>query len=82
MAGYQFWPDQRLLLLPLLIVLAFGVAFGAGIWLCALNVRYRDFRYVVPFLVQFGLYIPPVGFSSSVIPQPWRLLYPSIRWSE
>jgi lipopolysaccharide transport system permease protein len=46
-----------------------------GLWLAALNVEYRDFRYVVPFLVQFGLYISPVGFSSTVVPQQWRLLY-------
>lgn len=72
---YGFWPDWRLLLLPLFIVLAFGAAFGAGLWLCALNVRYRDFRYIVPFIVQFGLYVSPVGFSSSVVPAQWRWLY-------
>ncbi len=48
---------------------------GFGIWLAALNVRYRDFRYIVPFMVQFGLYVSPVGFSSSVVPENWRLLY-------
>ena len=48
---------------------------GAGIWISALNVKYRDFRYVVPFIVQFGLYISPVGFSSSVVPVKWRLVY-------
>ena len=48
---------------------------GAGLWLCSLNVKYRDFRYIVPFIVQFGLYISPVGFSSSVVPEKWRLLY-------
>ncbi|MGI8481701.1 MAG: ABC transporter permease, partial [Chthoniobacterales bacterium] len=47
----------------------------AGLWLAALNVQYRDFRYVVPFLVQFGLYLSPVGFSSAVVPERWRLLY-------
>jgi len=46
-----------------------------GLWLCALNVKYRDFRYVVPFIVQFGLYVSPVGFSSTVVPPKWRLLY-------
>jgi len=51
------------------------VALGLGIWTAALNVKYRDFRYIVPFLVQFGLYISPVGFSSSVIPDHWRLVY-------
>jgi len=48
---------------------------GAGLWLCALNVEYRDFRFIVPFIVQFGLYISPVGFSSSIVPEQWRLLY-------
>jgi lipopolysaccharide transport system permease protein len=79
MAGMMFWygflPDWRLITLPLFIALAFGASFGAGLWLCALNVKYRDFRYIVPFIVQFGLYISPVGFSSAIIPQRWRLLY-------
>jgi lipopolysaccharide transport system permease protein len=79
MAGMMLWygfaPDWRLLTLPLFIVLAFGAAFGAGLWLCALNVKYRDFRFIVPFIVQFGLYLSPVGFSSAVIPEPFRLLY-------
>src|SRR3546814_20999142 len=48
---------------------------GIGLWVSALNVKYRDVRYVVPFLVQFGLYISPVGFSSSIVPDQWRLLY-------
>ncbi len=48
---------------------------GAGLWLASLNVKYRDFRYIVPFIVQFGLYISPVGFSSNIVPQKWRLLY-------
>jgi homopolymeric O-antigen transport system permease protein len=75
MAWYGFLPDWRLLTIPLFMALAFGAAFGAGIWLCALNVRYRDFRYIVPFIVQFGLYISPVGFSSSVVPEGLRLIY-------
>ena len=75
MIWYGFLPDWRLVTLPLFIVLAFGSAFGAGLWLCALNVEYRDFRYVIPFVVQFGLYVSPVGFSSDKIPEPWRLLY-------
>ena len=48
---------------------------GAGLWLAALNVQYRDFRYIVPFIVQFGLYISPVGFQSSLVPEKWRFLY-------
>ena len=74
-AWYNFWPDWRLLTLPLFVLIAFSAAMGAGLWLAALNVKYRDFRYIVPFIVQFGLYISPVGFSSSIVPQKWRLLY-------
>jgi lipopolysaccharide transport system permease protein len=75
MIWYGFLPDWRLLTLPLFTALAFGSAFGAGLWLCALNVRYRDFRYIVPFIVQFGLYLSPVGFSSNVVPESLRLIY-------
>jgi homopolymeric O-antigen transport system permease protein len=75
MAWYGFLPDWRLLTLPLFMALAFGSAFGAGLWLCALNVRYRDFRYIVPFIVQFGLYLSPVGFSSNIVPEGLRLIY-------
>jgi lipopolysaccharide transport system permease protein len=75
MAWYRFVPDWRLFAFPLFIILGFGASFGAGLWLCALNVEYRDFRYIVPFIVQFGLFISPVGFSSSVVPAKWHLLY-------
>lgn len=75
MIWYNFVPDWRILTLPFFIAVAFAAAIGAGLWLAALNVEYRDFRYVVPFLVQFGLYISPVGFSSSVVPEKWQLLY-------
>src|SRR6266496_3119031 len=75
MAWYRFVPDWRVATLPLFITLAFGAAMGVGLWLCALNVKYRDFRYLVPFIVQFGLYVSPVGFSSSIVPEKWRLLY-------
>ena len=75
MIGYQFVPDWKIILLPLFLVLAFFSAFGIGLWLTALNVKYRDFRYIVPFIVQFGVYISPVGFSSSIVPEKWRLLY-------
>jgi len=61
--------------LPLFIVMALLASLGPGLWVTALNVKYRDFRYVIPFLVQFGLYVSPVGFSSSVVPEKWRLLY-------
>jgi len=75
MIWYGFAPDMRLFLLPAFVILAFGASFGIGLWFCALNVEYRDFRFVVPFVVQFGLYVSPVGFSSGVVPAQWRLLY-------
>jgi lipopolysaccharide transport system permease protein len=75
MVWYQFLPGWQILLLPVFIALAFFASLGPGLWITALNVKYRDFRYVIPFIVQFGLYISPVGFSSSVIPEQWRLLY-------
>ncbi|QDL09317.1 ABC transporter permease [Brasilonema octagenarum UFV-E1] len=69
MAWYNFVPDWRILTLPIFILIAFGASIGAGLWLAALNVKYRDFRFIVPFIVQFGLYVSPVGFSSKVIAQ-------------
>jgi lipopolysaccharide transport system permease protein len=75
MVWYGFLPDWRLLTLPFFMALAFGSAFGAGLWFCALNVRYRDFRYILPFIVQFGLYLSPVGFGSNVVPQNLQRLY-------
>jgi len=75
MIWYGFLPDWRIITLPLFLGLAFAASFGFGLWFAALNVKYRDFRYVVPFIVQFGLYVSPVGFSSSVVPEKWRLLY-------
>ena len=75
MAWYGFVPPWRMVSLPLFIAIAFAAAMGAGLWLTALNVKYRDFRYVVPFIVQIGLYISPVGFSSSIVPDKWRTLY-------
>jgi lipopolysaccharide transport system permease protein len=75
MAWYGFFPDWRMLLLPLFAVLVFLTSVGPALWITSLNVKYRDFRYVIPFIVQFGLYVSPVGFSSSVVPAQWRLLY-------
>ena len=75
MARYNFVPSWQILTLPLFILIAFAAALGAGLWLASLNVQYRDFRFIVPFIVQFGLYVSPVGFSSSVVPEKWRLLY-------
>lgn len=75
MAWYHVWPSWRILLLPVFVLLAFLAALGPSLWVTAVNVKYRDFRHVIPFLVQFGLYVSPVGFSSNVVPQKWRLLY-------
>ena len=75
MLWYQVLPPWQIVTLPLFILLAFGAAMGVGLWFAALNVEYRDFRYVVPFLLQAGLYISPVGFSSAIVPARFRLLY-------
>ena len=75
LAYYHYVPGWHMLLLPLFIVLTLLASLGPGLWITALNVKYRDFRYVIPFFVQFGLYVSPVGFSSHVIPQQWRLFY-------
>ena len=75
MFWFGFLPPVRILMLPLFIMLAFAVSMAGGLWIAALNVKYRDFRYIIPFVVQFGLYISPVGFTSSVVPDKWRLLY-------
>jgi lipopolysaccharide transport system permease protein len=75
MVYYQFLPSWRLIFIPGFILVACMTSMGAGLWLAALNVKYRDFRYIIPFVVQFGVYISPVGFSSNVIPQKWRFLY-------
>ncbi len=75
MLWYGFAPDWRILTLLLFIFITFVAAMGAGLWIAALNVKYRDFRYIIPFVVQFGLYVSPVGFSSTIVPEQWRLLY-------
>jgi len=75
MLWYGYLPDWRIVFLPLFLLLACLSVAGAGLWFAALNVRYRDFRYVVPFVVQLGLYVSPVGFSSGIVPEQWRLLY-------
>jgi lipopolysaccharide transport system permease protein len=72
MGCYQYPPGWHMLVLPGFTLLA---SMGPAIWITALNVKYRDFRYIIPFIVQFGLYVSPVGFSSSVIPEEWRMLY-------
>jgi lipopolysaccharide transport system permease protein len=75
MAWYRFVPSWTIVTLPVFVLLAFLASLGPGLWITALNVKYRDFRYVIPFIVQFGLYVSPVGFSSAVVPEEWRLLY-------
>jgi lipopolysaccharide transport system permease protein len=73
-AWWQFAPDWRIVFLPLFIVLTLVTAIGTGLWLTALTVKYRDFRFVVPFLLQVGLFLSPVGFSSTNLPN-WRFIY-------
>ncbi|HWX42746.1 MAG TPA: ABC transporter permease [Blastocatellia bacterium] len=72
---YRFVPSWHMLALPLFTLLALGVAIGAGLWFASLTVKYRDFRFIVPFVVQFGVYVSPVGFSSRIVPHQWRFLY-------
>lgn len=72
---FGFLPDWRIIFFPVFLVFAVLVSIGPGLWFTAMNVRYRDFQYVTGFFLQFGLYVSPVGFSSSAIPQQWRFLY-------
>ena len=75
MVWFHFVPPVTVFLLPFFVVLAFAASFGAGLWIAALMVKYRDFRFIVPFTVQFGLYASPVLIMSSSVPERWRLLY-------
>lgn len=75
MVWHHHAPPPQIVLLPLFVLLAFAASFGAGLWISALTVEYRDFRFIVPFIVQFGLYISPVGYESSKVPDQYRLLY-------
>jgi lipopolysaccharide transport system permease protein len=75
MVWYGFYPDWRIVFLPWFVILAILASLGPALYITALNVKYRDFRYIVPFIIQFGLYVSPVGFSSAVIPEKWRILY-------
>ncbi len=75
MAYYGYLPGPELCLLPLFLVLLLMCSGGMGLWLAALNVRYRDVGHIIPFLVQFGLYLSPVGFLTTVVPEQWRLLF-------
>jgi len=75
MLWFGFMPDWRIVFLPGFVALGILASLGPSLYITALNVRYRDFRYIIPFVVQFGLYVSPVGFSSAVVPAKWRLLY-------
>lgn len=75
MAWFGFLPGWQIAFLPLFVILAILASLGPALWITALNVKYRDFRYVIPFILQFGLYVSPVGFSSAAVPEQWRLLY-------
>ncbi len=75
MIAYDMPFTIRLLVLPFYLLYVFVAALGAGIWLAALNTKYKDFRYIVPFMIQFGLYISPVGYSANLVPEDWRWLY-------
>jgi lipopolysaccharide transport system permease protein len=75
MIYYQFAPSWQIVFLPLFAFLAILASLGPGLYITALNVKYRDFRYIIPFIVQFGLYVSPIGYSTSQIPAEWRLWY-------
>jgi lipopolysaccharide transport system permease protein len=75
MVWYGFAPSWHIVLLPVFVALAMIASLGPSLFITALNVKYRDFRYIIPFIVQFGLYVSPVGFSSTIVPQPWRFWY-------
>lgn len=75
MVFYKFVPSWNMLLLPVFFIPATITALGIGYWFAAVSVKYRDFQHIMPFIIQFGLYVSPVGFSSSVIPERWRLIY-------
>jgi len=75
MVSYQFAPGWQILALPALTLLTFGLSMGIGLLLAALNVEYRDFRYIVPFIVQFGLFVSPIAFQTGAVPTRWRFIY-------
>lgn len=75
MMWYRFVPGWEVLLLPVFVSITLLAVLGPGLWIAALNVKYRDFRYITPLVVQIGLYASPVGFSTTVIPERWRFLY-------
>jgi lipopolysaccharide transport system permease protein len=81
MLWFHYWPGWQIIFLPLFLLLAFIASMGIGLWMTALNVKFRDFRYIVPFIVQFGLYVSPVGYTTSRVPEqfrPWFALNPMV----
>lgn len=75
MLYYGYPVSWQILFMPMFMVFALATAIGAGLFISALNVSYRDFRYIIPFIIQIGLFASPIGFSSSAVPEGWRLLY-------
>ena len=75
MAWYGLAPSWTLLLMPLFVLVALALALGSGLLLSALNVEYRDFRYIVPFIVQIGLFVSPIAFTTANLPERWRTIY-------
>ena len=75
MVYYQFYPTWNIVMIPFFLIIALITALGIGLYITSMNVKFRDFRYVIPFIMQFGLYISPVGFSSNVIPDKYRFWY-------
>ena len=74
-AWFRYVPSWQIVFLPFFLLMGILLALGTTFFISSLNVKYRDFQYVVPFIVQLGLYISPIGFSSAVVPEKWRLLY-------
>jgi lipopolysaccharide transport system permease protein len=72
---YNYSPPAEIFAMPLFWIMAFIASIGPGLYFTALNVKYRDFRYIIPFIVQFGIFISPVGFNSSIVPEKWQWLY-------
>ena len=75
MFWFRFLPSWHLLLMPVFVLLAVLASIGPALWMTAMNVKYRDFKYIIPFVLQFGIYVSPVGFSSAAVPAKWRFLY-------
>ncbi len=75
MAWYRIAPGWRIAAIPFFVLLAFLSSAGLGLWVAALNIRYRDYRFILPFIVQYGLYVSPVGYGSSIVPEKWRFIY-------